>query len=281
MIIRESTLQRMGPEELEKAYKQYGACIRRSELGATSVPLGMIKTAPKVFQCRQMENQTFRKQRHIEQLARAVEAHDQLLDPILLFPVVGYRLVVDGHCRLRAYHEAGLPTSREVPAEYFTGTFSDALVKAASSNSKDKLPLSTEEKLEAAWRLVLFNEERGCYSYREIAQSSGVSSSTVGNMNAVLDEHLGFDPRLETWKNVKRLKRGSVGVTTGFEDRLANDWACRLRKEFGKKPDNQKEVFFGALEIAYPQLFPEAIPSHWAERAEEALMERREEEAAF
>jgi hypothetical protein len=79
---------------------------------------------------------------------------------------------IDGHHRLEAYRQIG--TNRPVPVEVFQGRLSQAVEKASKRNSKDKLPMSSTDKMEAAWRLDVLGE----FSKREVMEATGASDGS-------------------------------------------------------------------------------------------------------
>lgn len=243
-------------DALEKLLTQQGHGLTDAQLKQTRVPLKDLRTAQRIFQPRNLAHRRWEKERHIDILTTVVRQQGTL-DHITVFPVAGFRIVVDGHCRLAAYKRARFRDTQKVPVRHLSGSLSEALAVSASANSKDKLPLTLEEKTEHAWRLVCFSEKRQCYSLRQIAAISGVSKSTVQNMTQTLARELPFDPRDLTWCDVKWEQRGDREVDEAWEERLATEWAERLRKVFGDKPNSQPDVFMSALEQAYPRLLPE------------------------
>lgn len=266
-------------EELASLFQEYGYGLTQDQMEQSTEPLGVLKTAPQAFQFRVASHKPWQKNDHIRKLVRALARQEGLFDPILLIAVAGQRIVLDGHCRLAAYREAELPPSTPVPVSYFQGEFSDALLRPAGENSKAKLPLTQEEQLEAAWRLVCFDEDRGRYSLRQIARETGAGKSTVANMrDALKDDHeLDFDPRRKTWKEVKRGRQEQRDVDPEWPEKRARTWAKRVRRALGGKPNATPECLFRALEIAFPQIVPHRIPRDWFEESDvgQAVYERR------
>lgn len=275
MITAPIDLDAADVDTLERLLEQNGHGLTAAQVKQTRVALKHLRPAQKIFQPRNLAQKRWEKERHIDVLAAAVR-QQRALDRITVFPVAGFRIVVDGHCRLAAYRRAGFPDTEKVPVRHISGSLSEALAVSASANSKNKLPLTLEEKTEHAWRLVLFSESRHCYSLRRIATISGVGKSTVHNMTKTLAQNLPFDPRDGlTWSEVRRQKRGDQEVDEAWEDRLADEWAERLHKEFGDKPNSQPDVFKSALERAYPRLLPTA------DELEDELREELEEDCDF
>lgn len=220
--------------------------------------LGSIAEAPEVFQPRLGDPQGRTIRQHVETLAQVVRA-GRALDPILVYPVAGFRVVLDGHLRLRAYREAGLSAEDTVPVEHFSGTVLEARLRSLSANSKDKLPLSSEEKYEAAWGLMKDREGQGKPSYAAIIEAAQVSKGLLSKMGQVLEEPdaLPFDPRAHSWKEVKRKQKADGDYDSEWEDRLADKWAGKLKSVLGDRPNTQDRVFWKAVERAYPRLYKE------------------------
>lgn len=137
------------------------------KLGETRVPLRKLAVAPHVFQPRNFDEEPWEKERHIENLSKVIRQGREL-DPILVYPVCGFLVVLDGHLRLEAYRDAGLSPDDELPVELFGGTVIEARLWSLEANSKDKLSLTKTEKLEAAWQLMKDREGKGNPSYSQI-----------------------------------------------------------------------------------------------------------------
>lgn len=242
-------------EELANLYEEHGHGLTDEEMNRENEPLGRIKVAPNAFQFRNRADWSGAKERHIRKLFQTFERKEGLFDPLLLYAVDGCRLILDGHCRLQAYLRIGLEATTPIPVRYFKGNFSDALTRPASLNSKEKLPLTQEERLEAAWKLVLFDEGRENYSLREIQRVTGASKSTAGNMRKVLKEHegSGSDPRDRTWTEVKRNRREKQDTDPEWKENRAKAWAQRICSQLGDKPNDTPQCLFDALEMGYPQ----------------------------
>lgn len=261
------SIRKESAEELAELFESNGHGLTDEEMNRKTEPLRRIEVAPNAFQFRNRYDWDGAKEHHVRKLVQAFERKEGFLDPLLLYAVDVHRLVLDGHCRLQAYLRANLDASQEVPVSYFRGDFSEALTRPASMNSKEKLPLTQEERLEAAWKLVVFDEGRGNYSLREIEEVTGAGKSTAGNMRKVLknDDNFSFEPRDRSWKEVKRDRRENRQPDPDWQEKRAKAWAHRIRKQLGDKPNKTPQALFEALEIGYPQVFPQAIPRHWAE----------------
>lgn len=251
------TIQIASVAEIEALWQEHGAGLTEAQMSQTRAKLSQLETAPLAFQPRDFREEGWTKKRHIQELA-AVVKEGRKLDHITVFPVAGMRLVVDGHCRLKAYRKAKLPSNTLVPVKHFTGDFGEALAAAGAQNSKDKLALTLQEKLECAWRLVKWNEQGQRWSYRDVAKMSGASKSSIENMTKALSTDCGFDPRsMTTWADVRRELRGEVEADEEWEEKLTQSWATKLRKTFGRNPEKQPTLWSQAVERAYPFTFPD------------------------
>lgn len=253
-------------EELAALFEEHGHGLTSEQMSRTREPLSRLQVAPRAFQFRIREDRGHEKEYHVRQLVQALDRQEGYFDPLLLFAVDRDRFVLDGHCRLQAYLRAGLEADAEIPVRYFQGKFSEALTRPVSENSKRKLALTQRERLEAAWKLVCFDEERRNYSLRQIARAAGCGKSTVGNMRQVLRdaEGLAEDPRKETWKEVKRGQKETQEVDPDWEERRAAEWRREIRQLLGDKPNDTPGCFFRALQEGYPQLIPQMVPREWA-----------------
>lgn len=247
------TLQTITPPELCAQFEQHKAGLTEAQLSQTRVRLASIYVAPLVFQPRNLKDKPWEKERHIANLAKIVKHPTQALDPIVVFPIGGFRIVVDGHCRLEAYRKAGRSPGASIPIRHFRGTFAEALALAGSSNSKDKLALSYWEKAEKAWQLVKFNRGHGCYTQRDISRSTGVAKGTVQNMQARLGKPDEDEIGTLTWADVLARDRNAEKqeYDETWEESTAQEWAVRLRRAFGDKPNSQPRIWQRAVEIAY------------------------------
>ncbi|MEO1140506.1 MAG: ParB/RepB/Spo0J family partition protein [Pseudomonadota bacterium] len=112
------------------------------------------------------------------------------LDPVLVWreadakgTSTGRLVLLDGHYRLAAYRaeqSAGKIGGRGIPVMILTGTRMEAHLAALVANSKDTLPLTMQERLNAAWTLV--RTYRNGISKPRLARASGVSERTILSM---------------------------------------------------------------------------------------------------
>lgn len=173
-------------------------------------------------------------ERHVGVLRRALKSGDPL-DPMLVWTSKEGSFVIDGHHRLEAYSREGWRKGLRV--EFFQGSSEDAAREALRRNAKDKLPLTSNEKADAAWKLTATTK----LSVRVIAKEAGVSVGTVQNMKnaAKALAKRGEDPAGYTsWHEARKASKGELGETAVTDDWMqqqAAEWSDRLGKTFGKK----------------------------------------------
>jgi hypothetical protein len=164
------------------------------------LPINAIKLMPSVFQMRDLGDQPGKygekltsDERHVRELFQALRnkpERQRTLDPIVVVAMGSEWFCIDGHHRLEAYRQIG--TNRPVPVEVFQGRLSQAVEKASKRNSKDKLPMSSTDKMEAAWRLDVLGE----FSKREVMEATGASDGSLGSIRRVKRalQKKGLDP---------------------------------------------------------------------------------------
>lgn len=122
---------------------------------------------------------------HVRGLAQTLRTVGDL-DPVLVWEEVGAdglrtgRLILlDGHHRLAAY---AIAKSRQlgIVAALFQGDRSEAMLEAVKANTRENLPLSPKERMDAAWRLVRLPGRR--ITVLSVARAAGVGSATVDRM---------------------------------------------------------------------------------------------------
>lgn len=133
------------------------------------------------FQFRQMGTD----KAHAKSLAQTLRTVGDL-DPVLVWQEVnadgqptGRLILLDGHHRLAAY--ATLKGHREaVPAVVLKGDRAGAMLAAVQANTRDSLPLTKNERMDAAWRLVRLPGKR--LTVPTVAKAAGVGAATVDRM---------------------------------------------------------------------------------------------------
>jgi hypothetical protein len=100
----------------------------------------------------------------------------------------------------------------------FVGPLNAAVEASIAANSKMKLPMTLQEKLNAAWRLVRL----GGFSKAQIVRSSGISDGQVGKMRRVLASHQADVVQVDEWAKAWKIatKRGEERTEEEHEEYL-------------------------------------------------------------
>jgi ParB-like chromosome segregation protein Spo0J len=242
--------------------------LPRPETLPDRLPVSAIKQMAALFQPRQMD------ERHIQELKRAIAAHGEL-DALLVFQVGPDAVLIDGHHRVAAYELA--KALEAVPVRYFAGTLEEAILEAGKANSKAKLPMSTRQRQDYAWRLVVF----GTFSKRQVREASGVSDGQVAIMRRALKLLGEGAADCKNWWHAQRSAKGLENTMTDAEvDRMleaqAQQFADRLAREFGTKLANNTGMAARVLDIYFGRRLPDLagalrgyLPKEWGQQAED------------
>lgn len=122
---------------------------------------------------------------HVRALSQTLRTVGDL-DPVLVWEEVGAdgqrtgRLILlDGHHRLAAYATAK-GRQQGIVAALFQGDRNEATAEAVQANTRENLPLSPQERADAAWRLVRLPGRR--LTVPRVARAAGVGKATVDRM---------------------------------------------------------------------------------------------------
>ena len=134
-----------------------------------------------VFQPRQLEGRLAEDEAHIRTLVQAVGTPERpkYLDPVTVWWGGDRWYVIDGHHRLVAYKRAGI--NSRIPVTVFEGNVDEAMAQSAAANSKDRLIMRQDDKMNFAWRLTLVSD----LSKQQVVDACSVSYGSVGNMRKV------------------------------------------------------------------------------------------------
>ena len=242
------------PSALLAELKETAKAPQLTEL-PSRLPLVAIRQIPEVFQPR--GNNVC--ERHVSELRKIIAASGDV-DPITVMQVGTDAVLIDGHHRLAAYAQVNRATT--VPVKYFEGTLEEAILEAGRANSKAKLPMSTQERQNYAWRLVLMDN----HSKAEIASASGASKSQVANMRTVMKK-LGAEAfGHPSWWRAREAAKGrgethqmSEQEIEIWKDEMASRYADRLTKEFSSKLSSNTEIAARALSIYFGRRLGELV----------------------
>lgn len=160
--------------DLEKKLRTTGVTQRDTK----AVRLNEIKIADKVFQWRRRGHNLVTSADHVFGLAKAIENSGKAFGPILVLPAGKHYYVIDGHHRVEAYHSVKWTGS--VPIEVFHGSLQEARIEGFLRNSKDKLPMSKDDKMEGTWTLV----KEGAVTVEKMSDITGTSERQIYYMRS-------------------------------------------------------------------------------------------------
>ena len=216
------------------------------------LPVKAISLYPRLFQPREIE------ERHVSELRRSLR-NTGVLDALAVIWVGDEPVLIDGHHRHAAYLQEKF--TQPVPVRTFKGSLQEAVLEAGRANSKAKLPMSTRDRQDYAWRLVLL----GRYSKRDIAEAAGASRAQITIMRRAL-KTLGEDAwECKTWFAARTQAQGREidSMTPEEQDAAleaqAHDWADRMAKTFGTRLANNPEIAAVALEVYFGRRLPELL----------------------
>lgn len=212
-----------------------------------------------VFQPRSLDGRLVEDEAHIRVLQDAIGNPEKpnSLDPLLVWWSGQQWYVIDGFHRLQAYFRAEV--RMRVPVSVFAGTLEEAMAAAAAANSKDKLPMTSRDKMNMAWRLVRFTEK---LSKAAIASDCAIASRSVANMRKVkaqlIEQGSSLEHMPDDWDKARREANGHEALDDFDPDSYlrerAEKMAKALSKTLGKTMHDQPEAFAMALMLADDRL---------------------------
>jgi len=149
---------------------------------------------------------------------------------------------------MAAYALAGV--SQPIPVEYFEGSPQEAVLAAGRENAKAKLPMTSRERQNFAWRLTVMDG----YSKSMIQTAACVSDGQVANMRRVrkaLGDQAGA---YKSWWQALSAARGrerfdmDEDALEVWKQEQAEGYAEKIAKACGPKLPNNPEIAALALE---------------------------------
>ena len=244
----------------------------------TGLPLNSIRLRPTVFQHRDPNEHEGKA--HIRKLVESIgRSRSKTLEPLTVWWDGAGWTGIDGHHRHAAYAAAQVGSGHIVPVDVFVGSLGEAMAKAAAGNSKNKLPMTTAEKAQSAWRLVVMDQS---LSKAAVAESASVSQATVANMRRVhkqlsdAAEASDFDApsgdhRNLRWADARRLAGGREARDVDWEAKDEKDaiaMAHAIRKAIGDRGSKKLHVLARALEI-YDSRLEDTLMDYWGAKDDE------------
>lgn len=172
------------------------------------------------------------------------------LDPLTVWerPEDRCLFVVDGHHRYEAYRRSGKAVT--VPVAVHRCDLKSARLLALEENTKTRLTMSQQERLDAAWHLEC--SEDG-YSKADIVRAAGVGNGTVANMRRVKRRLAEAGEEIPTtWRDAQRLDAGRE------KDWTEEDWDARHEELVLKLKEEIAGVIAAATRTA-PTIAPDAM----------------------
>lgn len=250
------------------------------------LPLDRIFLATAVFQPRLLSGwELSRSADHVDNLVEAIKGNPQhQLDPITVWSSGKNYRVIDGHHRLEAYRRAAKEPkykAETIPVIVFEGSLNRAIAEAAKGNAKDKLPMTREDKLNAAWRMSI----DGGVSRKDVWKYTGASTGSVSAMRRKLTELQQTYPTSwrdvamsQTWQEIRAGDRASpLDDYDVWQKEEIRRGIQTLRNEFprGKLLKNP-ELAYRIFEGYSPNLVSN-VASHFYCENPEWVKEREEE----
>jgi hypothetical protein len=213
-----------------------------------------------VFQPRELDGRWEEDERHVETLTAAIGKSDRpkYLDPVAVWWGGDRWYVIDGHHRLVAYDRAKVRLG--IPVVVFEGTLDEAMADSAFANSKDRLIMRKDDKLNFAWKLTLSTE----LPKSRVVEVCAVANGSVGLMRNVKAKLLGeLGVPLEeltnmTWTSARLLAEGKQMDDDYDPDaavrKRADQYRKRLYTAFKDIPTRDHEAFGLALRLSNDRL---------------------------
>lgn len=191
-----------------------------------------ITTLVSVFKTKDIEGRYAEDGAHVRNLASIVGNADKpsYLDPITVWWGGDRWYLIDGHRRLAAYRLAKV--SRGIPVVVFEGTLDDARAQSVALNSKDQMPMTTEDKMNCAWKLSVTTT----LSKERVRKACGVAKGSIDNIRAVkatlISEH---GMPLEDLAELSWFRARAEAAGRSDEERPDPEEALKKRAEFFRK----------------------------------------------
>lgn len=223
-----------------------------------------LRTLESVFQPRDLRFREGDHEAHVGTLAKAIGKPEKprYLEAITVWWGGDRWYILDGHHRRLAYERAKV--AKSIPVRVFRGTLEGALAMSVSLNSKDKLAMSLQDKMNRAWMLTAYTD----FSKSRIAEECGIGESSVANMRRVRHAlvHLGrsaSDMAGMTWADAQREAKGEEKPEIDQDaatERRAKGYAKSIARALKDRPHKDPEGFARAL-----QMLDERLPTRLLE----------------
>lgn len=219
-----------------------------------NVPLRTVTTAPVLFQNRTAWKDGINPD-HVHHLAESMKLGADM-EPIEVIHGGNALVVLNGHHRLLAREKIATGPDAAVPVRFRALEPLEALAAAGADNAHTKLPMTKQERMEYAWRLVRLDHLKlARLKESEISAKAGVSARQVQVMRKRVREGADLD---DSWAAVLRQSRGSSGLSDDELQAQREAEADRLfqaldqRTKFGHYALRDPDIIALALERNMP-----------------------------
>lgn len=145
--------------------------------------------------------------------------------------------VLDGHHRFTALQQL---QRKKVSVRVFQGSYEEARLMCLRENAKAQLPMSPEERQNAAWQLTqaVYEDGEWAYSKKRISETCGTSERTVATMRSTYKQLQEADAIIPEWSwraallSLKRLD--AVDYTDEDRDAWVEAETGKLDEAIGK-----------------------------------------------
>ncbi len=199
------------PQETDKLLALERSGKKPATSSFATLSMREINESPPLFQPRERSMLwEGRSREHVKEMARVLKTTGSPLDPIHVVSFGPKWFIVDGHHRLDAYRLAKwkklVPAKAILLRSHMEQRIRDAELIGIQANVKDKLPMSSIDKLDTAWRITAQYPE---LSKEAVSSQTTVSTSTVATMRkarkALLNtgKYSADDLAERTWSSVR------------------------------------------------------------------------------
>jgi hypothetical protein len=206
----------------------------------TSIPLRQLSKRTAVFQPRSLEGNLGDDEEFTRGLVKVLrDANGEALDPVTVWWSGRRFYVIDGHHRFEAYRRHhGAKAHVSIPCVEFEGTRDEAMELSGQANHKNKLPMTQDDRLNYAWRLVCTTG----LTVDRIKRASGTGERVVWAMRKKLKAKI--EEAKPVCETTYRCEQGGM-KWRHVRDDIKEDWtddktlaeakrmSARLYKEFG------------------------------------------------
>lgn len=221
-------------------------------LGSDTPPAPLSMLASHLEELELFQSRTGIVMSHVDDLVHGLEDGADL-PPVLILRRGGRAFLIDGRHRKAAYELAG--RGHQVPVEDFAGTTAEAVLEGQRRNRQHTLPMSHDERMDAAWKLVKLDASGASrFTTKAIMANTSAGRGQVTFMRRVLRE-LGVDGHEhQHWKKALRQHQKRPERTYSEDDieamveAEARSGADKVVRALGKRAADRPEVLARIVE---------------------------------